>query len=246
MPFARSTRPPCDASVPSCAMHITPALPPARMAGRGAKDGAGLAGQGGGSGPPPIRLDVAVRNLGPVARGSVAARPLTILIGPNNSGKSYVATMLRSILTVPRDVAGARRRSGSAAAPRLSVNLNARVLPRELDLRQMCHGGQAGVRGGKGRYFCAGRECQRLPTRAHPVGERRTARSAVAQRLGRGLYGGRYTQRAFHALPPARTGRQRLGRRPQMPPWAPISVRLRAAVPEPCRSPRAPRMPWLP
>lgn len=54
-----------------------------------------------------------------MARGSVAIRPLTILIGPNNSGKSYVATMLRSILTAQRDVAGARWRladSESASA----------------------------------------------------------------------------------------------------------------------------------
>lgn len=85
---------------------------------RSAKGGTGAAGRGGGSGPPPIRLDIAVRNLGPVARGSVAIRPLTILIGPNNSGKSYVATMLRSILTAQRDVAGARwRLADSESAP---------------------------------------------------------------------------------------------------------------------------------
>lgn len=34
---------------------------------------------------------IAIRNLGPIRRGELVLRPLTVLIGPNNSGKSYAA-----------------------------------------------------------------------------------------------------------------------------------------------------------
>lgn len=44
-----------------------------------------------------LRLDL--KNFGPVVKGTVQIRPLTILVGPNNSGKSYVAVLLHSILS---------------------------------------------------------------------------------------------------------------------------------------------------
>lgn len=65
--------------------------------------------------PPPINLNIAVRNFGPVTRGDINIRPLTILIGPNNSGKSYVATLLRSILAAQSKVASAHFGVRSAA-----------------------------------------------------------------------------------------------------------------------------------
>lgn len=52
----------------------------------------------------PINLNLTVRNFGPVAHGAVTLKPLTIFIGPNNSGKSYIATLLRSIMTAQRNV----------------------------------------------------------------------------------------------------------------------------------------------
>lgn len=58
----------------------------------------------------PINLNLSVRNFGPVVQGSVTLRPLTIFIGPNNSGKSYIATLLRSILTAQRNAAVPRWR----------------------------------------------------------------------------------------------------------------------------------------
>ena len=57
--------------------------------------------------PPPINLNLAVRNFGPVTRGHINIKPLTILIGPNNSGKSYVAMLLRSILATQNRVTSA-------------------------------------------------------------------------------------------------------------------------------------------
>lgn len=45
-----------------------------------------------------IPLSLEVEHFGPVRAGKVELRPLTIFIGPNNSGKSYIATLLHSIL----------------------------------------------------------------------------------------------------------------------------------------------------
>lgn len=45
---------------------------------------------------------IKVRNFGPIKDGEVGVRPLTIFIGPNNSGKSYTALLLRTIYKVFR------------------------------------------------------------------------------------------------------------------------------------------------
>ncbi len=49
--------------------------------------------------PVKIDLDVDIKNFGPVTRGTLNIKPLTIFIGPNNSGKSYVAMLIHSILS---------------------------------------------------------------------------------------------------------------------------------------------------
>ena len=36
-------------------------------------------------------LKLAVKNFGPIREGEVEFKPLTVFIGPNNSGKSYMA-----------------------------------------------------------------------------------------------------------------------------------------------------------
>ena len=36
---------------------------------------------------------VKVSNFGPIARGSVELRPLTVFFGPSNSGKTFLATL---------------------------------------------------------------------------------------------------------------------------------------------------------
>jgi hypothetical protein len=49
------------------------------------------------------RLRIEIENFGPIASGSFELRPLTLFIGPNNTGKSYAATLAHSIVrTVPR------------------------------------------------------------------------------------------------------------------------------------------------
>ena len=40
---------------------------------------------------------VSVENIGPIARGSVELKPLTIFVGPGNTGKSYMATAIYAL-----------------------------------------------------------------------------------------------------------------------------------------------------
>ena len=42
-------------------------------------------------------LRLAVKNFGPIREGEVEFKPLTVFIGPNNSGKSYMATLLYAL-----------------------------------------------------------------------------------------------------------------------------------------------------
>ena len=86
-----------------------------RSAAYGRTDGAPERGRGG-ERPAPINLNLTIRNFGPVEHGSIDIRPLTILIGPNNSGKSYVAMLLRSIMAAQSRVAAPRPRVRGAAA----------------------------------------------------------------------------------------------------------------------------------
>ena len=46
-----------------------------------------------------LDLKIHIKNFGPVSEGSIHLKPLTIFIGPNNSGKSYVATLIHSIIS---------------------------------------------------------------------------------------------------------------------------------------------------
>ena len=41
---------------------------------------------------------IAVENFGPIKKGTVDLKPLTVLIGPSNSGKSYMSTLIYSVL----------------------------------------------------------------------------------------------------------------------------------------------------
>ena len=43
-------------------------------------------------------LTVSVKNLGPIAEGAVNLKPLTIFVGPSNTGKSYMATAIHVVM----------------------------------------------------------------------------------------------------------------------------------------------------
>ena len=43
-------------------------------------------------------LTISVKNLGPIAEGTVDLKPLTIFVGPSNTGKSYMATAIHVLM----------------------------------------------------------------------------------------------------------------------------------------------------
>jgi predicted ATPase len=45
-----------------------------------------------------LGFDLQLTNFGPIAGGKISLKPLTVFIGPNNSGKSYAAMLINSIL----------------------------------------------------------------------------------------------------------------------------------------------------
>ena len=45
-------------------------------------------------------LTISVKNFGPIAVGSVDLKPLTIFVGPSNTGKSYMATAVHAVIKV--------------------------------------------------------------------------------------------------------------------------------------------------
>ena len=56
-------------------------------------------------------LTVSVKNLGPIAEGTVDLKPLTIFVGPSNTGKSYMATAIYVVMkALKRDNLVAPRR----------------------------------------------------------------------------------------------------------------------------------------
>ena len=46
-----------------------------------------------------LNMTVNIRDFGPVSDASISLKPLTIFVGPNNSGKSYVASLVHSIVS---------------------------------------------------------------------------------------------------------------------------------------------------
>ena len=46
-----------------------------------------------------LDLKIDLENFGPVVKGTIRLKPLTILVGPNNSGKSYASVLIHSILS---------------------------------------------------------------------------------------------------------------------------------------------------
>lgn len=47
--------------------------------------------------PKKIQLEIEIENFGPISQGRITLNPLTIFVGPNNSGKSYAAMLIHSI-----------------------------------------------------------------------------------------------------------------------------------------------------
>lgn len=47
--------------------------------------------------PPHPNVEISVRNFGPIAEGTVDLRPLTVLVGPSNTGKTYFSTLVYAL-----------------------------------------------------------------------------------------------------------------------------------------------------
>ncbi|MXX47016.1 MAG: AAA family ATPase [Chloroflexi bacterium] len=63
-------------------------------------------------------LQLSVRDFGPIAEADIELRPLTVFIGPSNTGKSYLATLLHALHHVFRD-ASSTRGWGPGTGPKL-------------------------------------------------------------------------------------------------------------------------------
>lgn len=42
-------------------------------------------------------VDIAVRNFGPIAEATIDLRPLTVFVGPSNTGKTYFSTLVNAL-----------------------------------------------------------------------------------------------------------------------------------------------------
>ena len=45
------------------------------------------------------RLSLSVKNFGPVEQADISLKPLTVLLGPNNCGKSHIAKLVHSVIS---------------------------------------------------------------------------------------------------------------------------------------------------
>ena len=52
------------------------------------------------------RLGLSVSNFGPIAEGRIELRPMTVFVGPSNTGKSYLATLIYALHGFFRNYAG--------------------------------------------------------------------------------------------------------------------------------------------
>ena len=54
------------------------------------------------------KVEIAVKNFGPIAEANIDLRPLTVFVGPSNTGKTYFATLVYALHGVFPDITGPR------------------------------------------------------------------------------------------------------------------------------------------
>jgi len=97
-------------------------------------------------GAPTRPVEIGAVNFGPLRAASIELRPLTVLIGPNGIGKSYVAVLLHSLLrAVDQGTAAVRQRRGYVGPLRMRFT-SARKPPGVIDrIRQLAEALRAGT-----------------------------------------------------------------------------------------------------
>ena len=99
-----------------------------------------LSGQGRADGAP-LHLDMRVGNFGPIKRANISLRPLTVFIGPGNTGKSYAAMLAHSIMSSSRGrgrhhapIGAAEERTKSKALEAIGREMSALAPEKEAEL----------------------------------------------------------------------------------------------------------------
>ena len=72
----------------------------------------------------PRHLELSVSNFGPIAEGRIELRPMTVFVGPSNTGKSYLATLIYALHRFFSDYSGGSRHlfgQRSSMRPTLSL-----------------------------------------------------------------------------------------------------------------------------
>ncbi len=79
------------------------------------------------------RLKLEVSNFGPIAEGTVELRPMTVFVGPSNTGKSYLATLIYALHQFFCAYAGTSDSRSPANLP-FSMGPYPTILPARIDL----------------------------------------------------------------------------------------------------------------
>lgn len=61
-------------------------------------------------------IELEISDFGPIAGGRIALRPLTVFVGPNNSGKTYASVLAHSVISACADLSAAARSGNWASA----------------------------------------------------------------------------------------------------------------------------------
>ena len=62
-------------------------------------------------------LNLTINNFGPVSKADIALKPLTVFIGPSNTGKSYLARLIYSIMNAEATLLSITAKNGLATVP---------------------------------------------------------------------------------------------------------------------------------
>ncbi len=78
-----------------------------------------------------IEWKLRIKDFGPISRGEITLKPLTVFIGPNNSGKSYAAMLIHSIFESYAPIPFPKRIPFFLGARLLIEDINIKALLRE-------------------------------------------------------------------------------------------------------------------